>query len=254
MATVEIRDVQGKVLEERELPEALFGAPVNVPLMHQVVVAGQASRRAGTHSTKTRSEVRGGGKKPWRQKGTGRARQGSIRAPQWMGGGIAHGPNPRGYEMRVNRKMKKGALRSALSDAAQGGKLAVVSGLSFDGPRTKDALGVIDALGLEGAVLVVLHTPDEAIEKSFRNLAQVKVDYVGNLNTYDLLYADRVLLTTDALAALSGEEPSAAEAGAEGEAEAPKRGTRTRAQASPPEAGEVLAEPEEGQDGTEVGQ
>jgi large subunit ribosomal protein L4 len=150
--------------------------------------------------------VRGGGKKPWRQKGTGRARQGSIRAPQWMGGGISHGPSPRSYEMRVNRKMKKGALRSALSDAAQSGKLAVVSGLSFDGPRTKDALGVLDAFGLEGRVLLVIDAPDEAIEKSFRNLPQVKIDYPGNLSTYDLLYADRVLLTTDALAVLSGEE------------------------------------------------
>jgi large subunit ribosomal protein L4 len=251
MATVEIRDVQGKVLEERELPEALFGVPVNGPLMHQVVVAGQAAQRAGTHSTKTRSEVRGGGKKPWRQKGTGRARQGSIRAPQWMGGGIAHGPSPRGYELRVNRKMKKGALRSALSDAAQSGKLAVVSGLSFDGPRTKDALGVIDAFGLEGAVLLVLHGPDEAIEKSFRNLAQVKVDYVGNLNTYDLLYADRVLLTTDALAVLSGEEPPAAAVEAQPEASS-KAEPQESPEAEPEESPE--AEPEEGREETEVGE
>jgi large subunit ribosomal protein L4 len=263
MPSVEIKDVQGNVLEERELPEALFGAPVNVPLMHQVVVAGQAAQRAGTQSTKTRAEVRGGGKKPWRQKGTGRARQGSIRAPQWMGGGIAHGPTPRGYEMRVNKKMKKGALRSALSDAAQSGKLAVVAGLSFDGPRTKDALGLLDAFGLEGMVLVVIHSPDEAIEKSFRNLPQVKIDYPGNLSTYDLLYADRVLLTTDALAVLSGEEPAAAAvveqavevepAAPADEAEAPKPRASRKAKAAPDE-GEVLAEPQEGQDETEVGQ
>lgn len=252
MPRVEIKDVQGNVLEERELPEALFGAPVNVPLMHQVVVAGQAAQRAGTHSTKTRAEVRGGGRKPWRQKGTGRARQGSIRAPQWVGGGIAHGPSPRGYEMRVNRKMKKVALRSALSDAAQSGKLAVVSGMSFEGPRTKDALGVLDAFGLEGTVLVVISAPDEAIEKSFRNLAQVKIDYVGNLSTYDVLYADRVLLTTEALSALSGEEPGNAAADpVADEAEAPKpRASRKTRTAS--DKGEVESEVENGEDETEV--
>jgi large subunit ribosomal protein L4 len=216
MPTVEVKDVQGNVLEERELSEALFGATVNVAVMHQVVVAGMAAIRAGTSSTKTRAEVRGGGKKPWRQKGTGRARQGSIRSPQWKGGGVAHGPKPRSYEVRVNRKMKKAALRSALSDAAQSGKLALVSGLSFEGPRTKDARGVLDALGLEGTVLLVIGEPDEAIEKSFRNIPEVKIDYPGNLSTYDLLYADRVLLTTEALATLSGEEPQEPEA--EGEA------------------------------------
>jgi large subunit ribosomal protein L4 len=237
MARFEVRDVQGNVVEERELPEALFGAPVNVAVMHQVVVAGLAAQRAGTQSTKTRAQVRGGGKKPWRQKGTGRARQGSIRSPQWMGGGVAHGPKPRSYEMRVNRKMKKAALRSALSDAAQSGKLALVSGLSFDGPRTKDALGVLEAFGLEGAVLLVIGARDEAVEKSFRNLPQVKIDYPGNLSTYDLLYADRVLMTTAALAVLSGEEPAEPESAPEPEAE-----------------GEVLAEPQLGQDETEVGQ
>jgi large subunit ribosomal protein L4 len=237
MARFEVRDVQGNVVEERELPEALFGAPVNVAVMHQVVVAGLAAQRAGTQSTKTRAQVRGGGKKPWRQKGTGRARQGSIRSPQWMGGGVAHGPKPRSYEMRVNRKMKKAALRSALSDAAQSGKLALVSGLSFDGPRTKDALGVLEAFGLEGAVLLVIGARVEAVEKSFRNLPQVKIDYPGTLSTYDLLYADRVLMTTAALAVLSGEEPAEPESAPEPEAE-----------------GEVLAEPQLGQDETEVGQ
>ena len=268
MARVEVRDVQGNVLEERELPEDLFGVPVNVAVMHQVVVAGMASQRAGTQSTKTRAEVRGGGKKPWRQKGTGRARQGSIRAPQWMGGGIAHGPKSRSYEMRVNRKMKRVALRSALSDAAQSGKLALVSGLSFEGPRTKDALGVMEAFGLEGAVLMVIAAPDDAVEKSFRNLPQVKIDYPGNLNTYDVLYADRVLLTTEALAILSGEEPADAlptpEAEPVPEAEAGARKPKAEAEeakpkpskkaADPSDEGEVLAEPQEGQDETEVGQ
>jgi large subunit ribosomal protein L4 len=212
MATVEIRDPQGKVLEQRELPSEVFEAPVNPPLMHQVVVAGLAALRAGTHSTKTRAEVSGGGRKPWRQKGTGRARQGSIRSPQWVGGGISHGPKPRDYEMRVNKKMKSGALRSALSDAAQSGKLAVVGGLAFDGPRTKDAVGVLDALGLEGRVLMVLAGPDEAVEKSFRNLPNVKVDFPRNLSTYDVLHADHVLFTVEALDALGGPGGSGREA------------------------------------------
>jgi large subunit ribosomal protein L4 len=206
MATIEVRDVQGEVLEERELPAELFEAPVNVPVMHQVVVAGLAAVRAGTHSTKTRAEVRGGGRKPWRQKGTGRARHGSIRSPIWSGGGVSHGPKPRGYEMRINKKVRRLALRSALTDALQSGKLAAVSGLAFDGPRTKDAVGVLDRLGLGGRVLLVLAAPDEDTERSFRNLPEVKVDYVGNLSTYDLLYADRVLFTTDALDTLAGVE------------------------------------------------
>jgi large subunit ribosomal protein L4 len=212
MATVEVRDPQGKVLEQRELPAELFEAAVNPPLMHQVVVAGLAALRAGTHSTKTRAEVSGGGRKPWRQKGTGRARQGSIRAPQWVGGGIAHGPKPRDYEMRVNKKMKSGALRSALSDAARSGKLAVVGGLAFDGARTKDAVGVLDALGLEGRVLMVLAGPDEAVEKSFRNLRHVKIDFPRNLSTYYVLNADRVLFTVEALDALGGSRGSSSEA------------------------------------------
>lgn len=203
MATVEVRDVQGAVVEERELPEDLFGAPVNVPVMHQVVVAGLAAQRAGTHSTKTRAEVRGGGVKPWRQKGTGRARHGSIRSPIWTGGGVAHGPKPQDHSMRVNRKMKKVALRSALSDAAQSGKLSAVRGLAFDGPKTADAVAVLEALELDGRVLIVLPGPDDDVERSFRNLPQVKIDYPGNLSTYDLLYADRVLFTTEALDALS---------------------------------------------------
>jgi large subunit ribosomal protein L4 len=218
MATVEVRDAQGKVLEKRELPAGIFDAPVNAPLMHQVVVAGLAAIRAGTHSTKTRAEVAGGGRKPWRQKGTGRARQGSIRAPQWVGGGVAHGPKPRDYEMRVNKRMKRLALRSALSDAARSGKLAVIGGLAFDGPRTKDAVGVLEALELEGKILLVLADRDEAVEKSFRNLPYVKIDYPRNLSTYDVLAADRVLFTAEALDALEGgpggssseAEPSAA--------------------------------------------
>jgi large subunit ribosomal protein L4 len=212
MATVEVRDVQGAVLGERELPAELFEAPVNVPVMHQVVSAGAAAQRAGTHSTKTRAEVSGGGRKPWRQKGTGRARHGSIRSPIWSGGGIAHGPKPRSYDLRVNKKMKRAALRSALTDALQSGKLAVVEGLAFEGPRTKDAAAVLEAFGFDGLVLLVIAAPDESVEKSFRNLPQVKIDYPGNLSTYDLLYADRVLFTAGALDAMTSEPGAAPEA------------------------------------------
>src|SRR5919109_3944659 len=145
MASIPILNTSGKKAGTRGLPSEWFEASVNGPLMHQVVVAGMAAIRRGTHSTKTRAEVRGGGRKPWRQKGTGRARHGSIRSPIWTGGGVAHGPSPRSYEMRVNKKMKRAALRSALADALQSGKLVVVDDLSFDEPRTKDAVGVLEA-------------------------------------------------------------------------------------------------------------
>ncbi|HJP65937.1 MAG TPA: 50S ribosomal protein L4, partial [Actinomycetota bacterium] len=155
----------------------------------------------------------------------GRARQGSIRAPHWMGGGSAHGPHPRSYEMRVNRKMKKAALRSALSDAAASGKLSVLDALRFEEPRTKDAAAVVDALGLHGRILVVLPGPDQVVEKSFRNLPFVRIDFVGNLSTYDVLLADRVLFTAAALDVLEGREPAEEPEGSEepdGSAEQPE--------------------------------
>ena len=206
MATIDVLDTAGQKSGSRDLSAEMFDATVSVPLMHQVVLAGLAGIRAGTHSTKTRGDVRGGGKKPWRQKGTGRARQGSIRSPQWVGGGIAHGPQPHGHEMRVNKKMRKGALRSALTDALQSGKLAVVDDLSFDVPKTRQAVELLNALELTGKVLVILPQPtdDGAVEKSFRNLRRVRVAYAGGLGTYDLLWADRVLFTAAALDALEG--------------------------------------------------
>ena len=205
MANVDVKTVAGKVVRTRELPDALFGAPVNVPLMHQVVTASAAARRAGTHATKSRGDVSGGGKKPWRQKGTGRARQGSIRAPQWTGGGIVHGPIPRDHSVRVNKKMRAASLRSALSDAALSGKLAVVEDLTFDAPRTKDAIALLSALELEGHVLMILPEPQRETELSFRNLGNVQIEYPGNLGTYELLYADFVLFTMSALDRLTGE-------------------------------------------------
>src|ERR687887_826401 len=165
-----------------DAPGTIFDVAVNVSAMHEAVKAELAAARAGTHSTKTRAEVRGGGKKPWRQKGTGRARHGSIRSPIWAGGGVAHGPKPRDHSMRVNKNMKRAALRGALTDAAQSGKLAAISVLDFDEPSTKDAVAVLDALELSGRTLVVLHEPHRETELSFRNLPHVKVTYSRSLS------------------------------------------------------------------------
>ena len=219
MATVKVLDQSGKEVAERELAAEVFEAKVSVPLMHQVVVAGMASIRRGTHSTKTRGEVRGGGRKPWRQKGTGRARQGSIRAPQWTGGGVAHGPQPRTHDMRVNKKMKRGALRSALTDALQSGKLAVVDELRFDEPKTKRAAEVLEALELVGRILLVLPAPTEdgAVEKSFRNMPQIRIAYARSLGVYEVIAADRVVFTRSALDVLEGAEPGPAPATATAE-------------------------------------
>jgi len=206
MAKVDVVSDAGKKVGTRDLSADVFEASVNVPLMHQVVVAGMAAIRRGTHATKTRGDVSGGGRKPWRQKGTGRARQGSNRAPQWVGGGVVHGPHPRDHEMRVNKKMRRGALRSALTDALASGKLAVVQELAFDEPKTKRATEVLDALELDGKVLLVLPAPSEtgAVEKSFRNIRGVRVTYARSLAVYEILVADRVVLTAPALDILEG--------------------------------------------------
>jgi large subunit ribosomal protein L4 len=208
MATVDIVDASGNKAGSRDLPADIFDAPVNVPLMHQVVVAAMAGQRAGTHKVKTRGEVSGGGKKPWRQKGTGRARQGSIRSPQWTGGGVVHGPVPRDHSQRINKKMVKGALRSALADALASGKLAVLDQLTFDEPKTKRAADLVRALGFDGRVLLVLATPTDGaiVEKSFRNLPTVRIAYARGLGTYDVLLADHVVFTADALDALAPTE------------------------------------------------
>jgi len=208
MPKVQVVDAAGKKVAQRELAPEVFEAKVSVPLMHQVVVAGMAAIRRGTHSTKTRGDVSGGGRKPWRQKGTGRARQGSIRAPQWSGGGVAHGPHPRDHSMRVNKKMKRGALRSALTDALASGKVSVVDELRFDEPKTRRAAEVIQALELEGTVLLVLPSPssDGIVERSFRNLVSVRVAYVPALGAYEVLGADRVLFTREALDVLEGKK------------------------------------------------
>jgi len=206
MATVPVRNELGEEVGTRDLSSDVFEAKVSVQLMHQVVVAGMASFRRGTHSTKTRGEVAGGGRKPWRQKGTGRSRQGSIRAPQWTGGGIAHGPRPRSHDMRVNKKMKKGALRSALTDALQSGKLVALRDLAFETPKTKEAAEVLDALELTGKILLVLPAPSEAgaVEKSFRNLRGVRIAYARSLGVYEVVAADHVVFTQSALDVVEG--------------------------------------------------
>jgi large subunit ribosomal protein L4 len=209
VATIDVLDATGKKSSSRALPAGLFEATVSVPLMHQVVVAGLAGLRAGTHSTKTRGDVRGGGKKPWRQKGTGRARQGSIRSPQWVGGGVAHGPRPHGHEMRVNKKMKRGAIRSALTDALQSGKLAAIDELSFERPRTADAAKVLAALELTGKVLLVLAEPSDTVERSFRNIPSVRIAYAPSLGVYEVVAADHLLFTAAALDVLDAKEAAA---------------------------------------------
>ena len=186
-----------------ELPDEIFAAKVNVPLIHQVVVAQQAAARQGTHATKTRGEVRGGGRKPYRQKGTGRARQGSLRAPQYAGGGVVHGPQPRSYVQRTPKKMKAAALRGALSDRLSHGRVLVVSGfVDGDVPRTRDAVAVLASAVAPGEkVLVVAHRDDELTWKSLRNVPGVHVLTEDQLNTYDVLASDHVVFTEQALTA-----------------------------------------------------
>jgi large subunit ribosomal protein L4 len=203
MAKVQVQDSAGTKVGELDLDPAVFDVQVSVPAMHQVVTAGLAARRAGTHSTKTRAEVSGGGRKPWRQKGTGRARHGSIRSPIWVGGGVAHGPRPRDHSIRVPKKMKRLALRSALTETAREERIRVLEAFSFEEPSTKRALDVLDALDLWGRVLVVLAAPDSTVEKSFRNLPNVRMCYPGNLGTHEVLYADWVLFTKDAIEAVT---------------------------------------------------
>jgi len=187
MAEVTLRSPSGGEAGSVQLADDVFGIEPNIPCMHQVVVAQLARRRAGTQSTKTRAEVRGGGKKPYKQKGTGNARQGSTRAPQWSGGGVALGPKPRKYGQRTPKKMVRLALRSALSDRAATGKVVVVDDWGLDTPSTKGAVAALGALGLSGKVLVVHSRDEAAVAKSFRNLQDVQLCEVGELNAYDVL-------------------------------------------------------------------
>jgi large subunit ribosomal protein L4 len=198
---VDVRTPAGTTAGQATLPGELFDAPANVALLHQVVVAQLAAARQGTHSTKTRGDVSGGGVKPYRQKGTGRARQGSIRAPQFTGGGTVHGPQPRNYEQKTPKKMKAAALRGALSDRARENRVHVVSGfVEGDAPSTKAALKVLDAVTAAKRVLVVLDRDDVLNWISLRNEPRVHLIEAGQLNTYDVLVSDEVVFTETALA------------------------------------------------------
>ncbi|HEX5090873.1 MAG TPA: 50S ribosomal protein L4 [Nocardioides sp.] len=202
-----------------DLPAEIFDVPVNIPLIHQVVVAQQAAARQGTHATKTRGEVRGGGRKPYKQKGTGRARQGSIRAPQYAGGGVVHGPQPRSYDQRTPKKMKVAALRGALSDRARDGRIHVVDGFGLgDAPSTKTALAALRAISDRHRFLVVLERTDAITWLSLRNAPEVHIVAVDQLNTYDVVASDDVVFTRGAFDAFVGER-SAEEKAAEDKAE-----------------------------------
>src|SRR6202171_58873 len=196
---IDVKTPGGKTDGSVELPAELFDAEANIALMHQVVNAQLAAARQGTHSTKTRGEVSGGGRKPYRQKGTGRARQGSIRAPQYAGGGIVFGPKPRSYAQDMPRKQRRLALRSALSSKAQEGRLVVIEGLEFEEPKTREFIGVLADAGIEGTVLVALENHNLNAEKSARNLVGVKVILTRNLNVRDLVNHDWLLMTRAAV-------------------------------------------------------
>jgi large subunit ribosomal protein L4 len=222
MSTVKRKTAAGKDSGSVELPDAIFGTEPNVAVMHQVVTAQLAAARSGTQSTKTRAEVKGGGAKPWRQKGTGRARQGSIRAPQWRGGGVAHGPKPRSYRQRTPKKMVRLALVGALSDRASESKILVIGDWGWEAPKTKSAIAALHDLGVfvdgqrEPRVLLVLDRGDEVAWKSFRNLGErVQIILPEELNTYDVLVSDWLIFTEGTLAA------TVARLGDDGDAPAP---------------------------------
>ena len=200
MATeIEVKGRDGKVAGKLKLDDRLFEAPVNTAVMHQALVRQLANARQGTASTKTRTEVRGGGRKPYRQKGTGRARQGSIRAPQYAGGGIVFGPKPRKYTQAMPRKQRRLALRAALTVKAQENRLAVVENLDFDAPKTREFINVLADAGIQGTVLVALENHNVNAEKSARNLPGVKVILSRNLNLRDVLDHDWLLMTRAAI-------------------------------------------------------
>jgi large subunit ribosomal protein L4 len=197
--TVERHNAEGDVIDTVELDPAIFGVVPNVPLLHQVVTAQLAARRSGTHSTKTRSEVSGGGAKPYRQKGTGRARQGSIRAPQFAGGGVAFGPKPRSYAQRTPRKMVRLALCSALSDRVAEGKLRLIDTWPFEVPKTKDAVKTLNALDVGGRTLIVLSADDAVAERSFGNLPDVTLVEAAQLTAYEVMANDWIVFTNDTI-------------------------------------------------------
>jgi large subunit ribosomal protein L4 len=199
MSTARVVDQTGAETGSVELPEAIFGIEPNEPVMHQALIRQLANGRQGTSSTKTRSDVRGGGRKPYRQKGTGRARQGSTRSPQWEGGGIVFGPHPRSYRIDMPRKQRRLALRSALSAKAQDGGLLVLEGFELEAPKTKAVADLIRGVDSPRRVLVVLGSHNEMLEKSARNIPEVRLTLAGNLSVRDIIGADTVIVTRDAI-------------------------------------------------------
>lgn len=199
MPKVALYDIKGNNIGDIELSDAVFGQKANKSALHQVVVNYLANQRQGTQSTKTRSEVRGGGIKPWRQKGTGRARQGSIRATQWIKGGIALGPKPRDYRYSVNKKLKTVALKSALSAKVADGEMIVVDNIAFDEIKTKQVVGMLDALKVESKALIVTNEKNDIVVKSARNIEGVATTFMGSLNVYDILKYDVMVITKDAV-------------------------------------------------------
>ena len=199
MPKVDVYNIDGKKVSEVELKEEIFGIIPNENVVHAVLVNYLANQRQGTQSTKTRAEVRGGGRKPWRQKGTGRARQGSIRAPQWIKGGIALGPKPRSYKYRVNKKERRLALKSVLSSKVIENQLIVVDTLPLKEIKTKSMVSALNNLKVEGKTLIVLPEKNENVQKSARNIENVKTSLVNTMNIYDLLKYNKLVLTLDAV-------------------------------------------------------
>lgn len=199
MPKIEVYSIEGKKVSDVELKEEVFGIEPNEAIVHSVLVNYMANQRQGTQSTKTRSEVSGGGKKPWRQKGTGRARQGSIRAPHWVGGGIALGPKPRSYKYRVNKKERRLAIRSVLSSKVLEKELVVVDKIDFKEIKTKNMVNALNKLKVEGKTLIVLPEKNENVQKSARNIEGVKTSLVNTINVYDLLKYKNLVLTLDAV-------------------------------------------------------
>ncbi|HIT58208.1 MAG TPA: 50S ribosomal protein L4 [Candidatus Faeciplasma pullistercoris] len=200
MSKVNVYDVKGNVVADTELNDAIWGIEPNVPVMHAMVVNYLANQRQGTQSTLTRTEVSGGGRKPWRQKGTGHARQGSTRAPQWVHGGIALGPKPRSYRFTINKKVRRLAMKSALSAKLADNSVVVLNSISFDTIKTKNVVEMLKALGAEGKALIVMPAVDENVIKSARNIPGVKTTLVSTLNVYDVLNCDKFIVVTDAVA------------------------------------------------------
>lgn len=238
--TAELFTADGTQTGEVELNPDIFGIEPNPDVMHQVVTAQLAAARAGTHSTKTRAEVRGGGKKPWRQKGLGRARHGSIRSPQWIGGGVAHGPKPRDYSQRTPKKMKRLALRSALSARAADGQIKVVEDFGvWDAPKTKNATAMLAAMGITGKVLLLAEDHERTAIKSFRNIDGVIASNLGQANTYDVLWAETIIMSKGTLD-LGQSVPRGTEEHAESVADRQSVSTNEEA-AVEPDAGEEVA-------------